>query len=88
MNVQGMDVGQVQQMAEQLAEAAEQVGTWKTQLTSEVDGLDWEGDDATEFRSTWQGEVGEAFETVRRKLEELAETIMRNVEEQRQASED
>lgn len=86
MNVQGMDVGQVQQTAEQLAEAAEQVGTWKTQLTSEVEGLDWEGDDATEFRSTWQGEVSEAFEDVQRKLEELAEELTWNAEEQRQAS--
>lgn len=86
MNVQGMDVAQVRQMAQQLSEAAQQVSTWQTQLSGEVNGLDWHGDDATTFRSSWESEVVAAFQDVERLLSELSETALRNADEQANAS--
>lgn len=85
-NLQGMDVAQVRRVARELSEAAGEVTALKTTLSGEVQGLDWEGDDATQFRSSWESEVAQAFDDVNRLLQELSEIADRNASEQESVS--
>lgn len=85
-HTQGMDVAQVQHLARDLSEVASEVKRIKAELSQEVQDLEWWGDDAAQFRASWESEVGSAFDTVNSLLMELSETAARNAKAQEQTS--
>jgi uncharacterized protein YukE len=57
MDTKGMDVAAVIALANELKDAGDEIRTLGSALTSQLEGTFWEGDDATAFRSGWDGEL-------------------------------
>lgn len=82
----GMIVEEVRQMASQLREAAEEIGTIEQELTSGLEAVDWTGPDADRFRGQWSGEMVPALQQIMQAVAELGETAERNADEQAEVS--
>ncbi|EWS80873.1 WXG100 family type VII secretion target [Brachybacterium phenoliresistens] len=82
----GMIVEEVRQMASQLREAAEEIGTIERELTSGLEAVDWTGPDADQFRGQWSGEMVPALQQIMQSVSELGDTADRNADEQSDTS--
>ncbi|PWH05045.1 hypothetical protein DEO23_15500 [Brachybacterium endophyticum] len=77
-----MDVEQVQQIAKQLSDAAEDITTIEKDLTSGLRDVDWEGPDADDFRGTWESDVVPALQQIMKAVEALGSSAAKNASEQ------
>ncbi|MFC0675086.1 WXG100 family type VII secretion target [Brachybacterium hainanense] len=83
---QGMAVEEVRQMAAQLRDAAEEIGAIERELTGGLEGVDWTGPDADQFRGQWSGEMVPALQQIMQAVADLGETADRNADEQARTS--
>ncbi len=87
MAQKGMDVEQVRNFGNQLkGQFAEQVRSIKTNLGQQVQGLDWMGDDANQFKGDRWNAVGQLADQLVAKLEELGQVALTNAQNQETTS--
>lgn len=82
----GMNVEEVRRMSAQLREAAEEIATIESELTSGLADVDWTGPDADRFRGQWQSEMVPALQRIKTSVDELGESADRNAAEQEATS--
>lgn len=82
----GQDVEQVKQMATQLNSKAGDIESVITQLTSAVNGVRWDGNDAKQFKSDWQSQHVPQLRKVVDALRSASQAANRNAAEQQQTS--
>jgi hypothetical protein len=86
MTYVGADVESLRSAAAQLRSVADELDGHNQALTSLLGGIDWVGDVATRFLSSWTGGHRINLSSTSQFFREAAETLERNAGEQQQAS--
>lgn len=86
MAVWGLDVQQVRQLSTQLNQKASDIDSILTSLTSALNGTQWEGPDATQFRNDWTGQHTSSLRQVAQALRDAASKAQQNATAQEQTS--
>ena len=86
MAMMGQDVEQVRQLAGQLNAKADEIQNILTQLTTQLQGVHWEGPDAMRFKNEWSSTHTSQLRTVINALQQAAQTALTNASQQEQAS--
>lgn len=84
--MEGMDVGQVRQLASQMTTAAGQIKEIQGSLTSALSATSWVGKDKTRFEGDWTSNYAKALDQVAQAIEDAAKTASSNADQQEQAS--
>lgn len=82
----GMTPEAVEQMAQQITEAAEQAQQKYTEVQGRVTDFDWTGEDRDRYISEFESTLGQAVQQLVQQANDLAERARRNAAEQREAS--
>lgn len=85
-NVWGLDVQQVRDLATNLDREADSIDQILSKLTGVLNGTQWSGPDATQFRNDWQGSHTTALRKVGQALRDAAQHARANAVAQEQAS--
>lgn len=86
MAVWGLDVQQVRALSSQLNNKAQDIDSILSQLTNALSQTQWEGPDATQFRSDWSGQHTSALRQVSQALRDAAQKASQNASAQEQTS--
>ncbi len=88
MSFTGMDIEQVESIAGQLKQQADQINNVITAINSLVGQLPaiWHGKDATEFVSWWDSQHRPNLQSAAHAIEGLGQAAMNNAAEQRAAA--
>ncbi len=86
MAVWGLDVQQVRQLSSQLNSKAQEIQGILTSLTSALNGTQWEGPDATRFRSEWTGAHTASLKSVIQALQDASTKASQNAAAQESTS--
>lgn len=86
MAVWGLDVAQVRQLSSQLNQKAGDIDGILSQLTAALNSTQWEGPDATQFRSDWSGQHTASLRQVAEALRNAAQRAQQNATQQEQTS--
>lgn len=87
MAQKGMDVEQVLNFGNQLkGQYTEQLNSLKSQIQSAINGLNWTGPDADQFKGERNSSLGVAFDQLRAKFEEIGQIAINNANAQDQTS--
>jgi uncharacterized protein YukE len=86
MALVGADVEQLNQLAAQLNNKANDIQNVISQLTSAINSVEWKGNDANRFRSDWQSQYVGQLKTVVSALQTASQNAKRNAQEQQSAS--
>lgn len=86
MAMWGLDIQQVRQLSTQLNQKAGEIENALTTLTNALNGTQWEGPDATSFRSDWSGQHTAALRQVIQALRDAATKAQQNANAQEQTS--
>jgi len=86
MAVWGLDVQQVRQLSSQLNQKASDIDSILSTLTNALSNTQWEGPDATQFRSDWSGQHTAALRQVGQALRDAANKASQNASAQEQTS--
>lgn len=82
----GQDVDQVKQLANQLNSKASDIDGLISQLRSAVTNVNWQGNDAKQFKSDWQSNHEPQLKKVADALRNASQSAKRNAAEQEQTS--
>lgn len=82
----GMDVPAVRQLASQMTQSAGQIRQLMSQLTNQLNGTQWVGNDRTRFESDWNGTYVQQLNQVASALEDASQRATQNANEQDAAS--
>lgn len=82
----GMDPQAVKQLARKLEQEASQIEAIRSQLTGQLSGTQWVGNDAQQFRSEWESKHVPALNRVIEALRAASQTANRNAAAQEQIS--
>ncbi len=82
----GMTPESVEQMAQQIQEAGEQVQQIFQQISSRVEGFDWTGEDRDRFVSEFADTLGQFAQQVAQQCGDFSERGTQNAAQQREAS--
>lgn len=85
-NFTGMDIAGVRQMATQMDSAAGEIEGLMGRLTSSLDGTQWVGNDATNFRSEWSGVHTASLRQIADRLRQVSQLARQNADQQEAAS--
>ena len=80
------DPGQLRNLAAQLNGNADQIQNILTQLTSQLNNVQWQGADAARFRSEWTGQHTAQLRSVINALHDASRTATTNASQQETAS--
>lgn len=86
MGMVGADVDQLRALARNLTQAADRLEGMTGEVTGRLSAVPWQGQDASQFRSQWQGQSLGQIRAVVGALRDAATQIERNATEQDQAS--
>ena len=86
MTFTGMDISAVRNLATQMDASAGEIEQIMSKLTSTLEGTQWEGADATNFRSEWQGAHCATLRQLSERLKTVATQARKNADEQEAAS--
>lgn len=86
MGMVGADVDQLRALARGLTQAADRLESATGEVNGRLSSTPWQGQDATRFRSEWQGQSLGLVRSVVSALRDAATQIERNASEQEQAS--
>jgi len=86
MAMVGADVEQLNQLAAQLNNKANDIQNVISQLTSAINSVEWKGNDANRFRSDWQGQYVSQLKQVVNALQQASQNAKRNAQEQANVS--
>lgn len=82
----GMDVAAVRSLASHLSAKADEIESIANMLSSQLDMVQWVGQDAQTFRGEWQGTHRAQLHTVATALRDAATRANANANQQEQAS--
>lgn len=82
----GADVEQLDALSRRFRDSAEQLRTLTRQLGSQVHQAWWQGQDADRFRSDWDGTFSSQLQQVATRLDETAQSVTAQANQQRQTS--
>lgn len=82
----GADTEALKNLGTRLNAGSNEIQNQKNQLTKVLDGVNWKGPDADQFRNQWRSEHLPALERVARALEEAGKQAGRNAQQQEDAS--
>lgn len=82
----GMEIEAVRNLARQLTQKAQEIEQIAGNLTKQLSGTRWEGDDARRFRSEWESNHVRALRTVASALQTASSAATKNAAEQEAAS--
>lgn len=82
----GADVDQLRALSRRFTAAADQLRAVVTQTSGRLNTVRWTGADADRFRSEWRGDATGRLRTAADALDQAAEALRRNADEQEQAS--
>jgi uncharacterized protein YukE len=85
-NYTGMDIPAVRTLASQLNAKADEIESIANSLSSQLDGVQWVGFDATNFRNDWQGTHRTQLHAVASALRDASTRATANANQQEQAS--
>ncbi|MCX6501572.1 MAG: WXG100 family type VII secretion target [Microbacterium sp.] len=86
MAVWGLDVQQVRQLSSQLNQKAGDIDSILSTLTGALNGTQWEGPDANQFRNDWSGQYTSSLKQVAQALRDAAQKATQNANAQEQTS--
>jgi ABC-type transporter Mla subunit MlaD len=86
MAMWGLDVEQVRNLSRQLNQQSEQIQQILTTLTGALNGTQWTGPDAEQFRSEWSSTHTASLKQVSAALRDASGKAQRNAAAQEQAS--
>jgi hypothetical protein len=86
MAMVGADVDQLRTLARNLIRSAERLESMANEINGRLSATPWQGPDAGQFRSEWQGHSLSSIRGVVGALREAAALVERNADEQEQAS--
>lgn len=86
MAFEGMDIGAVRSLAQQMRAKADEIQQIAGQLTSALTGVQWVGPDRERFVNDWQGQHVTALSRVCEELRNAAQLADQNATQQEQAS--
>lgn len=86
MAVWGLDIQQVRQLSSQMRQQADNIQQTLTTLTGALNGTQWVGPDATQFRNEWSSTHTAALRNVINALQDASQKAARNADAQEQAS--
>ncbi|MCS6711085.1 WXG100 family type VII secretion target [Brachybacterium sp. EF45031] len=86
MAKKGMVPEDVDKMAGEMENKAQEIRTIYTEVKGQVDGLDWTGQDRDKYVADFEAQIGAAVQAIEGKLGETAERARQNAQAQRQAS--
>lgn len=81
-NVSGADVEAVRQLAQILQQSADQIRQAGEQVNSQMQQTEWNGNDASQFESQWDGEIITQLQRLADQMIEHGQTAERNASEQ------
>lgn len=82
----GMDVAQVQALANEMKRAAQEIQNLNRQITAKLHSTPWVGPDRQRFESDWTGQHTQQLNTVVQALEGAAQSALNNATEQETTS--
>ncbi|SDP22952.1 hypothetical protein SAMN04489867_1798 [Pedococcus dokdonensis] len=85
-NIQGMDVEAAFNLVRLMTTDAEQIDSLSRNLTTQLHGTTWYGNDANTFRGDWDGQYVPTLQAITNALRENATTLQRQAEDQVAAS--
>ncbi len=85
-NFTGMDISGVRQMATQMDTAAGEIENLMSRLSSVLEGTQWVGTDATNFRSEWTGAHCGSLRQISERLRQVSQVARQNADQQEAAS--
>lgn len=85
-NMLGMDVAGVRSLANLMNQKAEEINSAMGQITSQLQSVQWVGNDATQFRSEWDGSHRAALQQVISALRDASNKAKTNADEQEATS--
>lgn len=88
MGFYGADVEQLRQLAKTFRDAGARLTQAKATVAGQVQASPWRGPDAEQFRHAWAGDYSAKLVTAARALEQNAEILVKNADEQQTASTD
>ena len=86
MAMWGLDIQQVRQLSTQLNQKAGEIENALTTLTNALNGTQWEGPDATNFRNEWSGQHTAALRNVANALRDAGAKATQNASQQESTS--
>ena len=86
MAVWGLDVAQVRQLSTQLNQKAADIESILSTLTAALNGTQWEGPDASQFRNDWSGQHTASLRNVASALRDAGAKAQQNATAQEQTS--
>jgi uncharacterized protein YukE len=85
-NFTGMDIPAVRQLANQMRQRADEIGTITSQLTSQLQSTPWVGPDQQQFTGDWSSQHVTALNNVKQALIDAATRADRNAADQESVS--
>jgi hypothetical protein len=86
-NLWGSDVAQLRTLAQQFGKVSDNLLQQSSQLTNQINNNpSWKGNDATQFRSDWNGSHRALIQKTARALKEESKKLLENANEQEKAS--
>ena len=86
MAMLGADVEALRNLGTRLTNGSNDMQNQKNQLNNALRGVEWNGQDANQFRNQWETEHLPALDRVARALEEAGKQASRNAQQQEEAS--
>ena len=86
MAMLGADVEALRNLGTRLNNGSTEIQNQKNQLNNALRGVEWNGQDANQFRNQWETEHLPALDRVARALEEAGKQASRNAQQQEEAS--
>ncbi len=82
----GMDIQGVRQLAQQMTQKAQEISQIASTLSTALGSVQWVGQDATNFRSEWDGSLRTQLQNVVQALEDASNKATTNANEQEATS--
>ena len=86
MAIQGMDIEEVRQLAQQLEHSSGEIKNIVGQLTGKIDSAHWIGPDRENFHNAWQSHHVVALNNVSVALHDASMVANQNAQQQQDAS--
>ena len=83
---EGMDTDGAQVVVNALNNAPSDIQNIVSNLTNQIQGINWQGPDQQQFLSNWQSTVSQLTNTINNLLTETAQHLTQEIQQQEQAS--
>lgn len=84
--LKGMNTDEGRALAHSCQTDSDAIKTITSKLTSQIANTEWHGADADSFRAAWDGQYTKDLKTVAGALDEIYQHLMKEAEQQDQAS--